>query len=164
MKSSGYKGMLRDRCPYVVNCALKWQKAKEKWIDHTYTNFVRIYVKKDDKDHAARIILGIAKYYKNFDFHKSIDWDNLEDDEKIYWQRVESWVDWFRSKYAYMENTYKISNDAGKSEFDISVELIQRYLAVLLPQEQEDEETKQAKYQYVDNLVKFLIKCFKHEI
>ena len=39
--TTGYKGMLRDRCPQVVNYALKWQKAKERWINHTYDKFIK---------------------------------------------------------------------------------------------------------------------------
>ena len=42
MKKLGYKEMLRDRCPKMVNYALKWRKAKEKWIDHVYSNFIGI--------------------------------------------------------------------------------------------------------------------------
>ena len=41
--------MLRDRCPRVVNYALKWQKAKERWIDHAYANFIKIYCDNEEK-------------------------------------------------------------------------------------------------------------------
>lgn len=30
MKKPGYREMLRDRCPKMVDYALKWQKSKEK--------------------------------------------------------------------------------------------------------------------------------------
>ena len=67
-------------------------------------------------------------------------------------------------KYAYVENAYKISRDAGKDDFTIKVEIINGYLSALLPKEEETDEEKIAKYEYVDNLVDFLIKCFEGRI
>ena len=163
-KTTGYKGMLRDRCPKVVDYALKWQKAKERWIDHAYVNFIKFYCDKNERKRATRIVLGIAKFYRNFEFDKSIDWDNLTPEEKAYWERVSSWVYWFKKEYAYMKNAYQISRNADKSDFDIKVELINGYLSALLPTENMDEEQKQAKYKYVDDLVEFLIKCFDGRI
>ena len=163
-KTTGYKGMLRDRCPKVVDYALKWQKAKERWINHAYTNFIKFYCDKKERNHATRIVLGIAKYYRNFEFDKSIDWDNLTPEDKVYWERISSWVNWFMKKYAYVENAYKISRDAGKDNFTIKVEIINGYLSALLPKEEETDEEKIAKYEYVDNLVDFLIKCFEGRI
>lgn len=159
-KTTGYKGMLRDRCPTVVNYALKWQKAKERWVDHAYINFIKFYCDNNERKHVTRIILGIAKFYRNFEFNKSIDWDNLTPEETKYWKRVSSWVDWFMREYAYMENAYQISVKAGKDELDIKIELINNYLSALLPDKTASEDEKAAKYQYVDNLVNFLIKCF----
>ena len=164
VKTTGYKGMLRDRCPKVVDYALKWQKAKERWINHAYTNFIKFYCDKKERNHATRIVLGIAKYYRNFEFDKSIDWDNLTPEDKTYWERISSWVNWFMKKYAYIENAYKISRDAGKDDFTIKVEIINGYLSALLPKEEETDEEKIAKYEYVDNLVDFLIKCFEGRI
>lgn len=164
-RTTGYKDMLRNRCPKVVNYALKWQKAKERWIDHAYANFIKFYIDSNERKHATRIILGIAKFYRNFDFDKSIDWDNLTPEETEYWTRVSSWVKWFTTKYAYMENNvYKLSRQAGKSEFEIKVELINSYLSALLPDENADEEEKQAKYKYVDDLANFLYECFEGRI
>jgi len=163
-KTTGYKGMLRDRCPTVVDYALKWQKAKEKWINHAYTNFIKFYVDSKERYHTTRIVLGIAKYYRNFDFDKSIDWDNLTNEEKLYWKRVSSWVRWFRKNYAYIENLYSISEKVGKNEMSIKVEIINKFLSDLLPDDNEPEEIKLAKYEYVDKLVDFLINCFKRRI
>ena len=119
MRNSGYKGMLRDRCPEVVNYALKWQKAKERWINHAYVNFIKFYVDNKERYHTTRIILGLAKFYRNFDFNKSIDWENLTEEETKYWKRVSSWVRWFMKNYAYIENLYSISRQAGKDEMEI---------------------------------------------
>jgi hypothetical protein len=108
--------------------------------------------------------LGIAKFYRNFEFDKSIDWDNLSPEETVYWKRVSSWVEWFSKKYMYIENAYILSQQAGKGEFDIKVEIINSYLGSLLPSPDMTQEEKQAKYKYVDNLVDFLIKCFNGRI
>ena len=163
-KKTGYKEMLRDRCPTVVDYALKWQKAKERWIDHAYARFIKIYCANDERKHVTRIILGIAKFYRNFEFDKSIDWDNLTKEETEYWKRVSSWVKWFMKNYAYMENAYQISREAGKNEMDIKIQIINSYLSTLLPSEDMTEEEKQAKYKYVDDLIDFLIKCFEGSI
>lgn len=159
--NAGYKGMLRDRCPKVVDYALKWQKAKERWIDHAYANFIKFYVQKQERYNATRIVLGIAKYYRNFNFDKSIEWENLTKEETIYWKRVSSWVRWFMKNYAYIENLYSTSCKAGKDEMEIKIQIVNGYLSTLLPSDDESEESKQAKYEYVDRLVEFLIECCK---
>lgn len=163
-KTSGYKGMLRDRIPQSVNYALKWRKAKERWIEHAYQNFIKFYCNKQDKDLAARITLGIAKNYREFEFDKSIEWDNLTPKEEKYWKIVSSYVEWFDSKYNEVKKLYEISRKNGKDEFDIKIEIINRYLSELLPDETESEENKEAKYKYVDDFVDFLIKCFNNRI
>ena len=176
MKKLGYREMLRDRCPKVIDYALKWQKAKEKWIDHAYTYFVRLYgdeLNKDDKivrtksqnkRHCINILLGIKKgKVKEFDFKKSIDWDNLSDEDTTYWKRVTSWVNWFSTTYAYIENAYKISKQIGKDDDDIKIEIINSYLSALMPSDKCSEEERQAKYQYVDNFVNFLMRCLNNE-
>ena len=175
-KTTGYKGMLRDRLPKVVDYALKWQKAKERWIDHTYNRFIGIFSNNEERKKATRIVLCL-KYTKVgqgrkahikeeqlFEFDKSIDWDNLTDEETVYWKRISSWVDWFRKRYAYAENAYRNSRIVGKSDHDIRVELIVGYLSALLPSQDATEEEKQAKYEYVDKFVDFLIKCFDNRI
>ena len=164
MRNSGYKGMLRDRCPEVVNYALKWQKAKERWINHAYVNFIKFYVDNKERYHTTRIILGLAKFYRNFDFNKSIDWENLTEEETKYWKRVSSWVRWFMKNYAYIENLYSISRQAGKDEMEIKIQIINSYLSTLLPTKEDSKEEKRAKYEYVDKLVNFLIDCFEKRI
>ena len=177
MKKSSYREMLRDRCPDVIDYALKWQKAKEKWIDHAYNYFVKLYgdeidkdnkIKrsaKDNKRHVINLLLGIKKgKAREFDFSKSIDWDNLTEEDTAYWKRVASWVNWFRTNYAYIENTYNISKKVGKNEVDIQVEIIHSYLMWLMPNETHSKEEKQAKYDYVNKFVDYLIECINGKI
>lgn len=175
MKKLGYREMLRDRCPKVIDYALKWRGAKEKWIEHAYNYFIKllkeetkngkiIRSEKDNKRHVINMLLGIRKGKpREFDFSKSIDWDNLTEEEIKYWKVVVSWVNWFGTNYAYIENMHNISKKVGKNELDIKIEIINAYLTDLMPSQNASEEEKQAKYAYIDKLVNFLIKCFNKE-
>ena len=165
MKQTGYKGMLRDRCPKVVDYALKWCKAKGRWIEHTYSRFIKIYANKDNRNNATRIVLGIGEEkHREFDFDRSIDWDNITQEERDYWSRVSSWVTWFRTYYAYVEQTYRSSQDHNDDIMTTKIKIINGYLSKLLPEAEESEESKQIKYKYVDDLVDFLINCFENNI
>lgn len=95
--------MLRDRCPAVIDLALRWCKAKTKWLDHVYQHFINIYVLKEERYEATRIILGISGKYRNFDFEKTIDWDNIDNEEEEYWKTILGWVNWFRNRHAAIE-------------------------------------------------------------
>ena len=177
MKQFGYKEMLRDRCPKVISHALKWQKAKEKWIEHVYSYFVKILgdeididnnvlcTAKNNKRAVISLLLGMKEgKVKNFDFRKTIDWDNLSDEETLYWERVASWVKWFSTKYGYVENLYDISKRIGKDEESIKIEIINNYLEALMPARDAPDEEKQAKYEYIDRFVEFLIRCFEGKL
>ena len=177
MKKPGYREMLRDRCPKIVNYALKWQKAKEKWIDHVYSYFIRILVEEIDiNDRIVRTakankklivsyLLGMKKgKIKNFEFRRTIDWDKLSDEETKYWETVSSWVKWFCVKYGYVENLYQNSKKMGRDEETIKIDIINSYLTALMPSRDAPEEEKQAKYDYIDRFVEFLIRCFEGKI
>ena len=176
MKKASYREMLRDRCPEVIDYALKWRKAKEKWIDHAYNYFIKLLgeetrngkivrSEKDNKRHVINMLLGIKKgKAREFDFSASIDWDNLTKEETKYWNIVVPWVNWFRTNYAPIENAYKISKQVGKDEVDIQVEIIHDYLMWLMPNETHSDEEKHAKYDYVDKFVNYLIECINGKI
>ena len=120
---------------------------------------------KDSKRHVINLLLGIKKGKQtSFDFSKSIDWDNLTDEELEYWKRVSSWVTWFRKNYVFVENTYNTSKQKGKDDFDIQIEFIQTYLSWLLPSSDCTQEEKEAKYKYVDRLAEFLMQCIEGKI
>jgi hypothetical protein len=111
------------------------------------------------------MLLGIKKGKpREFDFSMSIDWDNLSDEDTAYWKRVASWVNWFRTNYAYIENTYSISKQVGKDELSCKIEIINGYLSWLMPNETHSEEEKQAKYDYVNKFVDYLIECIDGKI
>ena len=114
-KRTGYREMLRDRVPSTVEKALRWCGAKNRWIEHVYRTQIGIFVEDEQRKKATRTVLGLHKGKPtNFDFHKSIDWDNLSDEDTVYWEAVESWIRWFGNKYLYIENEYEISGDIDR--------------------------------------------------
>lgn len=133
----------------MVDLALKWNNAKKAWVEHVYTNQIKIYKKNKDRSIAIDIILK-----KPFNFHKSIDWDNLlinTNDillSKDYWFNIESWINWFARNYAYIKNSYDISIESGTSLVEIKSKIKDGYLSSL------DENTQ-------EQLVNFLINSFK---
>ena len=145
----GYRTVLYKRIPYLVDLALKWNNAKKAWVEHVYTNQIKIYKKNKDRSIAMDIILK-----KPFNFHKSIDWDNLlinTNDillSKDYWFNIESWINWFARNYAYIKNSYDISIESGTSLVEIKSKIKDGYLSSL------DENTQ-------EQLVNFLINSFK---
>lgn len=112
-KSTGYREMLRDRLPKLVNYALKWCKAKERWLDHTYKSWIWIYANNEDRLQETKRLLGLNGKNRNFDFHSTIDWENLPEDDIKYWNIVEGWVKFFQCKYQYIENEYQIALTKG---------------------------------------------------
>ena len=148
MVNTGYKAMLRDRVPLVVNLALLWNNSKTAWVDHVYKNFISIYASKLERDNATRIVLGIKRGNKGFDFHKTIDWNNLSSESnsskvniyetKKHWMFVERWVDWFTTNYAYIENAYVTFITSGHDKNETKEKIKREYLDFLEDWEQED--------------------------
>lgn len=168
-KNTGYREMLRDRCPKLVNYALKWCKAKEKWLDHVYNNWIWIYVSNEERYNAAKNVLGIkdtrkGKKIQTFKFADTIMWDNLSDEEKNYWTRVSAWVSWFQQKFAYIKNTYDVLNTTGKDISTIKLRIIHDYLMLMCPTTEDSAEVKAEKNKYINALVDYLIDCFENRI
>ena len=138
METNGYKGMPRDRLPKTVDIALKWCKAKERWINHTYDNFIDIFSENKEKNNATKVILGISTRYKSFDFHKTIMWDNMTDLEISYWKNVESWVNWFRTNYIYIQNEVNNSLILGV-EINVIKQKIKKNFLSQLDEEWQDK-------------------------
>ena len=67
-QNTSYKKMLRDRCPKTVNLALKWCKAKEKWLNHVYKNQIWILSNKKERLNQTKAILGKQTLKKDLVF------------------------------------------------------------------------------------------------
>lgn len=160
-QNTGYRQMLRDRCPKVVSFALKWCKAKEKWLDYCYKNWIWIYSSKKERYAAAKLLIG-EKY--KFDFHSTIDWLSLTPEELYDWKHVEEWVRFFQTKYDFIQNTYLISSSIGKSVEYCKYEIMKKYLIDLCPRTTDSEEIKADKTKYVNQLTDFLIDCIEGRI
>ena len=161
---TGYKQMLRDRCPKVVNCALKWCKSKEAWLNHVYENSIWIYSSNEERLKETRSLLGLDKNPKVFVFEDTILWDNFTPEETKHWKKVCNWVSWFQKEYAYVENTYTTSKSAGKDKADIKFRIMSDHLIWLCPTADDDTETRQQKNKYINDFADFLIDCFENRI
>ena len=160
--STGYREMLRDRCPKVVSLALKYCKAKETWLDHVYKNFIWVYVSKKERLAETRRILGITNPKKrNFVFEDTIDWDNLNKEETAYWKNIASWVSWFTITVPNIENEYEISKKTGTDIVDIKRGIMLNWLTKYCPNKEDDAETRKRKNKYINTLVDYLIDCFE---
>lgn len=160
-KNTGYRQMLRDRCPEVVSFALKWCKAKEKWLDYVYKEQIWILKSKKERLKQTKLLLGINGKYRNFNFHDTIFWKGLTPDELYYWTYVESWVNFFMINYMCMENAYSISKECGRSIEERKLELMKNYLINLCPEKTDSEEEINRKTKYVNDLTDYLIDCFE---
>lgn len=165
-KNTGYKEMLRDRCPRVVSLALKWSKAKEEWLDHVYHNF--IWILKDNKErlNATKTILGIDKKGKvHLKFEDTILWDNLSKDEKKKWKKIVFWVSWFKENHLLIQNNaYDVSKKLGKDILSIKYEIMNNYLGFMFPTKKDTQEEREKKNKEINELLDFLIDSFENRI
>lgn len=166
MKNTGYREMLRDRCPKIVGYALKWCKAKESWLDHVYKNFIWIYSDSNERLKATYSILGYDEKHKNrkFNFADTISYDNLSEEEKSKWKNITSWVSWFQKQYAYIKNSYCISKQKSSNIEQIKLDIISTYLKSMCPTKEDDAKVREQKNKNVNALADFLIDCFENRI
>ena len=119
-KNTSFKTMLRNRTPLLIDLALKWCKAKDCWINYVYDKWVNIYVDKEQRYQAVRIVLGISGRDRNFDFNKTIDWDDLSEEETESWKSIQEWVEWFQNHATDIKREYeKIMNSYTRDECEI---------------------------------------------
>ena len=154
--------MLRDRVPKFVSFALKYCKAKEAWLDHVYKNFIWVYVSKKERLAETRRVLGITNPKRpNFVFEDTIDWDNLDQEEKAYWENVASWVSWFTKTVPLIEDEYKISKLKTDDIVDLKRTIMLNWLSKYFPTKEDDAKTRKKKNKFINELVDFLIDCFE---
>jgi len=152
----GYKQMLRDRMPFNLSLALKWCRAKDRWIEHVYTTIIKRYPQ-EQRSRMVKVVLGIkqpmtrSEIYHHIryselkdvtkeqvnnipksalymDFKDTIGYSNIKDEELYdYWKKVEAWVIWFKEMYKYIENDYQIKKSQGICEPVIKAILKEKY-------------------------------------
>lgn len=149
-KRTSYKDMLRNRVPKTVDLALKWCKSKNNWVDHVYEHFIHFVADKKIRYEITRTVLGISDYDRNFNFHKTIEWDNIEEDEKEKWEKVEKWVTWFEKNMIYIENSYDILKKKGCTDHAICEYILTKHLGKIPPDTKEE-------------LTTYIIKCIKNK-
>lgn len=74
---NGYKGMLRDRMPLILDLALRWCKAKDRWIDYVYDSYIKKQAK-DKRSIAVKTILGIKQKWKRQEIYDRIKYSELK--------------------------------------------------------------------------------------
>ena len=156
--------------PEIINLALKWCNAKERWINHVYDNFVKKYPM-EKRGIMVKIALGIKQQFKRQEiydyfryvegidvprermysipkddlfmpFRSTINWRSLDKDMYNYWKIVVEWVEWFKKTHISIEDTYRHSLNFGN-----------------------DKETSKSiimsKYKLNNKLAEYLIKSFE---
>lgn len=68
---NGYRRMIRDRMPLMLDLALKWCKAKERWIDYVYNNIVKRYPE-NKRSIVVKQILGIKQRWNRQEIYDQI--------------------------------------------------------------------------------------------
>lgn len=56
----GYRQMLRDRMPLCLDLALRWCKAKERWIDLVYNTIIKRHPQQQ-RSRMVKVVLGIKQ-------------------------------------------------------------------------------------------------------
>lgn len=163
-KKTGYRQMLRDRTPRVIILALKWCKATTSWVDHVYDTQIGIFADKEERNKTTRLLLGLDKGSRVFNFEDTIAEDNMTSEEISYWNTVKMWVSWFQQKYAYIENAYKISKNKGDSIEDIKIDIMKSYLYSYCPTQNDSDKEKERKNAFINKLCDYLIDCFENRI
>ncbi len=144
--------MIRDRCPHIVDLALKWctefgrlvnqqiddpkkrfaYKVKSRWIERVYQENVAIYTTKDEKDSSVRKALGIHRGKQVFNFADSINLESINKtwntQERKFWIWVNSWVNWFADNYKYvvkyLYKTLVVKTTPGNSTLKIKPNIL----------------------------------------
>ncbi len=140
INTGGYKAMLRDRIPSTIDIALKFCKAKQRWVDYVYDEFIHPYTNNSDKSFTVKHILGETcrtdkhgnkHIVYHVDFHHSINWDELSPSYVQYWQWVETWVLWLQKNLLYIQNNIESLRDLGYTEEQITSILTDQYSSAL---------------------------------
>lgn len=150
MNRTGYKEMLRDRCPSTVDLALKWCKAKTAWVNLVYEQSIGLFVDKKERHDVTRTMLGLSDCKRGFDFHYTIDWNRLTTEQVDIWKDIEAWVLWFTKNYLYIENGYIVYRNNGNTEEKIKETLKKQHMSEF------SDDT-------AEKLITYLIKEFKEK-
>lgn len=73
----GYKAMLKDRMPFILDLALRWCKAKQRWINYVYDNTVKKYPR-EKRSVVVKTILGIKQQYKRQEIYDQLRYVELK--------------------------------------------------------------------------------------
>lgn len=170
---SGYKQMIRDRMPQILNVALTYCKAKNRWIDYVYENNIKKYPKEKRSD-AVKIALGIKQRWKRQEIYDHMRYVHL--DKSITRKQVDKipkselfmsfndtidFGDLYRNDiemYAYWKTISAWVDWFSKSYF--SIRDTYQHMTSWKMSEQEKKVILMDKYGIDNRLVTYLIKTF----
>lgn len=170
----GYKQMLRDRMPKMLDLALRWTKAKQRWIDYVYDNMIKKY-SPEQRSTIVKVILGIKQKYKRQQIYDQVKYSELKPvtleqvnsipKSELYMKFTET-IDWSKllyedaDMYTYWKvvaswvNWFSVMHASIKDTYDHSKQWNmsdEEIIPILI-----------SKYEGVDKkLAKYLIKSFK---
>lgn len=170
---NGYKQMLRDRMPKMLDLALRWCKAKNRWIDYVYDNTIRKYPP-NMRSVVVKKILGIKQQYKRQEIYdhvrytefKPVTMDQVNSIPKSeLYMKFSDTIDW--NKLSLEDtNMYNYWKDVASwvDWFSTSHMTIESTYLYWLGWNVSDEEMIDiivSKYEIDKKLAKYLIKSFK---
>lgn len=123
-KRTDYRQMIKDRIPHTVNLALIWCKAKTNYVEHVYSQSIR-FLRKDKLALRKQMyeLFGKPGYYNQYEFDKTIMWDNLNEADTQYWEEVSKWVKFFETNSIPIQTIHKELTILKYSEQDIKERL-----------------------------------------
>ena len=169
----GYKQMLRDRMPSVLDLALRWCKAKNRWINYVYDNTIK-KSPIEKRSNAVKVILGIKQQYKRQEIYDQIKYSELvpitrEQVDAIpkseLYMKFSKTIDWSKLSYE-DQDMYQFWKDVAEwvEWFSKSITPIKDTYDHSRKWGMTDEEIKSiliSKYEIDEKLVNFLIKYFE---
>lgn len=87
--------MLRNNLPHELDLALKWCKAKTRFINYVYEEFIHIFADHRQRCTVTKFIIRELNKRENFD--KCINWDWISNEDMEYWIYIKDWYMWFKS-------------------------------------------------------------------
>lgn len=170
---NGYKQMLRDRMPLMLDLALRWCKAKNRWIDYVYDNMIKKYPL-NKRSVVVKQILGIKQRWKRQEIYDQIKYNELKPvtmdqvnaiPKSELCMKFKDTIDWEKLSLEDSDMyNYWLAVAAWVDWFSTSHLIINDTYDYWRTWKLSDEEIKQiimSKYEIDSKLADYLIKSFK---
>lgn len=123
---SGYRKMISNHIPRTWDMALRYLRCRDAYIERVYDCYIKPLNKnvmksaKENNQEKERIIKLMFSKYEFKDTVKLEDLMLTNKTEKYhYWDKIKSWINWFKNHMAFIENTIKIEQSLYKTKSEI---------------------------------------------